>query len=144
MLPARKPDSDNKFTSEKKVMGLHPAQQALLALVFVLLMLVTPGPVINAVKDWLSLPVLPSVDSGFPMDKVIHFLMFAICAFLSFRAWSLHRSMIFMLAAMLLFAAITEIMQTIVPGRSGDLTDFLADVLGIMMGLWWFRRVSVR
>jgi VanZ family protein len=40
-----------------------------------------------------------------------------------------------MLAALLIFAALTESLQMVIPGRSGDLMDFLADATGVLMGL---------
>lgn len=141
----RKPDSVKKFTTVQKMIpaisSQNPSQkrQACGALLLVLLVLVTPGPVIDAIKNLLALPVMPPNDSGFPMDKVVHCLMFAGCAFLSARAWT---PLIYVCFLLLLFAAMTEFLQTLVPGRSGDVADFLADTVGIVMGLWWFHRLK--
>jgi VanZ family protein len=66
--------------------------------------------------------------------------MFAACAFLSFRAWNGRLGAAAMLAALLIFAALTESLQMVIPGRSGDLMDFLADATGVLMGFWWYRR----
>lgn len=141
----RKPGSGKKFTTGQRVECFPSLQhQALLALVFVLLVLVTPGPVIDAVRTWFSLPVSEPVASDFPVDKVMHFVMFAVCSFLSFRAWSESVRPLYLLVAVLIFAAATEFLQTLVPGRSGDMTDFFADTAGVVMGFWWFvRRRSV-
>ncbi|MDO9519205.1 MAG: VanZ family protein [Pseudohongiella sp.] len=113
---------------------------ALLALVFVLLVLLTPGPVIEAIKNWLSLPVMPPSQSAFPADKVVHCMMFAACGYLSARAWAGRFNLVLLLVGLLGFAALTEVLQTLVPGRSGDIADFLADAVGIFIGLWWFKR----
>jgi VanZ family protein len=102
-------------------------------------MLVTPGPVIEAITAWLAMPVMPPTESEFPTDKVVHFAMFAVCAFLSFRAWAVRQGTLVMLAALLVFAALTESLQMVIPGRSGDLMDFMADATGVLMGFWWYQ-----
>ena len=116
-----------------------PSRQAVIALTLVLLMLVTPGPVIEAITAWLAMPVMPPTESEFPTDKVVHFAMFAVCAFLSFRAWAVRQGTLVMLAALLVFAALTESLQMVIPGRSGDLMDFMADATGVLMGFWWYQ-----
>ena len=45
------------------------------------------------------------------------------------------------------FALITEFMQILVPGRSCDMKDFVADSLGIILAilcakLWWNKKSS--
>lgn len=140
----RKPDSENKFTADQKITPpifiSQPPVHAVLALVFVLLMLVTPGPMIDAIKNLLSLPVMPPSESGFPMDKVVHCLMFAGCTLLGLRAWAGQFRLLWMVLLLLCFAALTEFLQTLVPGRSGDAADFFADAVGVLMGVWWFKR----
>jgi len=138
----RKPDSEKKFTSDQKIITPPAVEQrlALLALAFVLLVLLTPGPMIEALKSMLSMPVTPPGDSAFPTDKVVHCMMFAACGFLSARAWSGRYGLVSLFVGLLVFAAFTELLQTVVPGRSGDVSDFLADALGIVIGMWWFKR----
>lgn len=140
----RKPDSEKKFTTDQKLIPPTPTMTAWLALLFVLLMLITPGPVIDAIKNFLSLPVMPPSESEFPVDKVVHCMLFAACAFLSARAWSGQFKLALIVLMLLLFAAMTEFLQTVIPGRSGDFADFLADALGILLGVWWYRRIKMR
>ena len=139
-MSSRKPMEDKKYTTDQKMISPSPTQQAALALILVFLMLVTPGPVIEAISAWLAMPMMPPTESEFPTDKVVHFAMFAVCAFLSFRAWNGRLGAAAMLAALLIFAALTESLQMVIPGRSGDLMDFLADATGVLMGFWWYRR----
>ena len=144
-----KPDNDEKHTTDQKMISPSPlqqssAQQAVMALTLVLLMLVTPGPVIEAITAWLAMPVMPPSESEFPTDKVVHCMMFAACAFLSFRAWGMRFGVMIMLVALVMFAGLTEFLQMLIPGRSGNLLDFLADAMGVLMGYWWYRRGAGR
>jgi hypothetical protein len=140
----RKPMEEKKYTTDQKMISPSPTQQAALALTVVLLMLLTPGPVIEAITAWLAMPVMPPTESEFPTDKVVHFAMFAVCAFLSFRAWAVRLGTLVMLTALLIFAALTESLQMVIPGRSGDLMDFLADATGVLMAFWWYQHSAGR
>jgi hypothetical protein len=143
-MNSRKPEKSEKHTTDQKMispsLGQHPSQQAAFALTLVLLMLLTPGPVIEAISVWLAMPVMPPSESEFPTDKVVHCLMFAVCAFLSFRAWGVRFGVMIVLVALMMFAGLTEFLQMLIPGRSGNLPDFLADATGVLMGYWWYRR----
>jgi VanZ family protein len=44
------------------------------------------------------------------------------------------------LLSLMMFAGLTEFLQMLIPGRSGNLLDFLADATGVLMGYWWYRR----
>jgi VanZ family protein len=138
----RKPDSESKFTIDQKNIPPSAVEKrlALLALAFVLLVLLTPGPLIEAIKNMLSMPITPPTESAFPADKVVHCMMFAVCGFLVARAWADRFSLVFLVVGLLVFAGFTELFQSVVPGRSGDVADFLADAVGIFTGVWWFRR----
>jgi VanZ family protein len=63
-----------------------------------------------------------------------------VCGFLVARAWADRFSLVFLVVGLLVFAGFTELFQSVVPGRSGDVADFLADAVGIFTGVWWFRR----
>jgi hypothetical protein len=143
-MNSRKPDNDDKHTTDQKMISPSPSQQAVIALTLVLLMLVTPGPVIEAITAWLVMPVVPPSESEFPTDKVVHFAMFAVCAFLSFRAWGVRFGVMMVLLALMMFAGLTELLQMLIPGRSGNLLDYLADATGVLMGYWWYRRSTGR
>ncbi len=78
----------------------------------------------------------------FGMDKIGHFGVFFIGAFLWMEAWP--RSTARVLAAGLAFSVLTEIFQGLVPvlHRSPDPFDVVADALGLGIGLmlwWWWR-----
>jgi VanZ family protein len=111
-----------------------------------LMLLVTalfiPGDTLSAAQDWLTLllKLEPSTTppGAVPTDKIMHILLFALSTFLNCRAWPAisHRwRVIFGMTAM---AVITELGQLWVPGRSGDLGDIAADLIGVMLGLVLF------
>lgn len=94
-----------------------------LATVLVLL-LVPPGNL--AAHESLKLPGL---------DKIIHFMLFAILTFLFAKAIEEHRlSMNVWTLGLSIsaFAGITEIAQTFIKNRNGDILDLCADVLGVI------------
>ena len=67
------------------------------------------------------------------VDKLIHIGAFGTLAFAAYfatggRLWKV-------CATLFLFGLLIELSQSFLPGRSGDLDDLLADVLGIAVGL---------
>ena len=68
------------------------------------------------------------------MDKVVHFLIFALLAYLYKKAFPKH-SIVKELLLLAGYALLTENMQM---GRTGDPLDMLADVLGIFAGVFVF------
>ncbi len=94
----------------------------------VLLALFLPARAIDAPES-LSIPGL---------DKAVHFILFAILTFLiamalrergiSYKAW--------MLCLILgLFGLSTELIQTLIEDRNGDILDFGADMAGVVIAL---------
>ena len=72
------------------------------------------------------------------MDKVVHFLIFALLAYLYKKAFPNH-SIVKELLLLAGYALLTEIMQEKMQmGRTGDPLDMLADVLGIFAGVFVF------
>jgi len=102
--------------------------------VFIAILTLTPGnyiPKIISFADWLS------------ADKLLHIFIFGIYGFLTLegftRYWegriSKQNVVITGLLLGMVFAFFTEMMQKLViPGRSGNYYDFLADVLGLLLG----------
>lgn len=86
-------------------------------------------------------PAVPDINV-FGIDKVGHFGVFFIGAFLWMEAWP--RSTARVLAAGLVFSVATEVYQGLFPllSRSPDPYDVVADALGLVVGLglwWWWR-----
>ena len=88
---------------------------------------------------------LPSVDMyflGIPMDKVVHFMMFApfpVLAYMTF--WPSKAGKGGKLAVLTVIVAVgaglgkaTERIQTMLGYRTGDPADFLSDMTGILTG----------
>ena len=83
------------------------------------------------------------------IDKIVHFIVFLILSILAFKViesacYSIqgcrHKRegvLTFMtLGSLLLFAGLSEVIQEVlIPGRSGDLWDFVADSCGIIAGI---------
>ena len=93
--------------------------------------------------------VFPRVKPIVGLDKVAHAIMYAVFAFLCIWGYrhqfrngdKAYRRKAFQWAAIIGigYGALTEIMQeTIVPKRTGDWFDFLADTLGSLIGVLVF------
>jgi hypothetical protein len=103
-----------------------------------------------AIVYWVALAVgthwpritLPFDGAG-GIDKVLHFSAFAGLAFLlalAVRQWRPLGLLQYLLlaAALLIYGAIDEATQLLVPGRSCELADWLADAAGAVAGLATF------
>ena len=81
----------------------------------------------------LYLPKVPSSESDLPLDKVAHVVMFAVVtgvAVWAGIAWK------WVVAVMLAQAVISELVQGyLLAGRGSDPWDFVADLVGIGLGL---------
>ncbi len=71
-------------------------------------------------------------------DKLYHLMAFSGLAFL--LAWALpvksrlrHLNTVLIIAV--LYAGLDEFTQQFIPGRTGDIRDWMADVLGVCLGL---------
>jgi VanZ family protein len=89
-------------------------------------------PRITSFLDWLS------------PDKLLHFILFGTYAYLlakGFRKQAVYgflkqNPVIFSIIIGIVFASFIEVMQKfVIPGRNGNLYDFLADVLGTFLGI---------
>lgn len=77
------------------------------------------------------------------IDKVIHLFIFMILGFcycMAFPKGKVYRFFI----VMFLYALITEILQHAMSvGRTGEMYDFLADMLGVLMGYFIWRKIKI-
>lgn len=87
------------------------------------------------------------------MDKVAHFVEYALFAFLAFRSVSHLNSSIkggpaalLSLGFLIVFAALDEYYQQFVPGREADAVDIMSDIAGalLVLAILWFRGRSRR
>ena len=91
-----------------------------------------------AVAVLISLAVLFAPQSDVPaappgVDKVVHVALFAALAF-SGRWAGLGRHVL--VALLVLYAAVSEVVQGMTPlARSASVGDWLADVVGVLLGL---------
>jgi VanZ family protein len=104
---------------------------------------------LSLVIIWMAviwvLSSIPDLQSGLEQDfllrKIAHGLVFAVLAFLIFRALprSLEKGTLrlgYAGAITLLYALIDEVHQAFVPGRSGTLSDVAIDAIGIVAMLF--------
>ena len=88
---------------------------------------------------------IPKVKPALGLDKVVHLLMYAAFAFLTlwgYRKPFMENGKVYQskalwitLAISFVFGALTEVMQeTLVPGRVGSVYDWIADVIGSILG----------
>ena len=89
---------------------------------------------------------LPDVKIG-GYDKLIHMLMFAtwgIAVRFDFDRTPFRYALFFMLGVA--FSALSEVLQILVEGRSIDVYDMLADIVGLSVGLlisgWVVRNIN--
>ncbi len=75
-------------------------------------------------------------------DKIIHFIEYAVFAFLIYRSIShininINKRQVFILCTLFLslFALLDELHQRFVPGRHSDILDFVGDFLGAVIVL---------
>jgi VanZ family protein len=68
-------------------------------------------------------------------DKWVHVLTFAALGAWSAQLYPPSTALAWRGAGLLAFAASTELMQVIIPFRSGDWGDLMADAAGLAMGL---------
>jgi len=82
------------------------------------------------------------------VDKLGHFLEYAIFAFLTFRSFSNFRenmsgnlAYVMSLLFLGLFAILDEYYQSFIPGRFSDVADFMVDISGsfLVVTFFWLR-----
>lgn len=90
------------------------------------------------VQCWaLYVPRPPSVETGLPVDKVVHLGLFAVVTWLGLLAgWR------WVVPLMILQAGTSELIQYFfMPNRGGDWWDLTADLVGVALG-WALARVT--
>lgn len=100
--------------------------------------------------SWLAFTPNPPPAADLGWDKANHFSAFGTLAFLGMqclrpragRAW-------WVLATLLVFGVLIELVQSQIPGRDADAQDVLADMMGAVIGLavhalaiWGVRRIT--
>lgn len=88
-----------------------------------------------------SRPTLPA-DLGGGLDKVAHFLAYAVLGLLLARgglAWRMPIGWLVLFG--LAYAVTDELHQAFVPGRSPDAADWVADALGVAAGCLFLYRL---
>ena len=79
-------------------------------------------------------PRAPAVGSGIRLDLLVHVTVFAAVALTACWAGVGARTVGLVLAVE---ALVSEGVQALwLPGRTGDVTDLLADAVGVAVGLW--------
>ncbi|MBU4288617.1 MAG: VanZ family protein [Proteobacteria bacterium] len=92
-----------------------------------------------------SIPALPYID------KILHFIAYAILGVLFFRAFRTQRfkesiNMVIVLSILSasLYGLSDEVHQYFVPSRNADIMDFFADVAGSICGVYIFKLLAVK
>ena len=131
----RLPDGNVKLTSFKKFVYYW-----LPVIIYCLLIFIQssyPSPE--------SIPALPY------LDKILHFVAYAILGVLFFRAYRTQRSkeninMVIVLSILSssLYGLSDEVHQYFVPYRDAEIMDFFADVAGSICGVYIFKLLAVK
>jgi hypothetical protein len=83
----------------------------------------------------LYLPRAPAVGGGWGLDKVVHAAIFAAVTLAALRCWYRAPGVVFLGVA---HACVSELIQAnFLPGRSGDVSDVVADLAGIAGVIIW-------
>jgi VanZ family protein len=97
------------------------------------------GGFLFLITSWPNPPALRA--GGFPFDKLTHFLLYAVEAFLLSRAiaWPGKRGpaasrVLTVVGILALWGALDEAHQEWIPGRMMDAADLAADVFGATVG----------
>ena len=79
-------------------------------------------------------PILPDqLPAG--VDKIEHFLAYTLLTFLVMRGWAGTRFLFLIFLAVVLYGGALEGLQGLVPGRTIEIMDMLANVAGAVTGL---------
>lgn len=87
-----------------------------------------------AFLSWQLLTPVTIISAG-RWDKLYHIGSFVVLAALAVLAWRSASTKI-LAVILLLYGALTEILQHFIVGRSFSVADWLADSLGIIIGLF--------
>ena len=116
-----------------------PRIYRLLAIIYALAVIV--------MSSWPGIK-LPDLGTSH-LDKILHFIQYAILAFLVAGGWgrlplkdALFRTSL-LPGILVLFAALDEYHQGWIPGRDPDWLDFLADGLGLAVGIGFWLGIGI-
>lgn len=89
----------------------------------------------------LYAPKVPGPPAGIRLDLLAHFGSFAVLAVAGLMAGL---RPVWFVPVLVVNAGLSELLQaTVLPNRSGDWTDLVADLTGIAVG-WWIAAVLLR
>jgi VanZ family protein len=116
------------------------------AVIVTCIVLLVPADTVLAAKVWVAswLPMAAALDAADVTehaDKLVHASMFAILGALGIRGWLQADQHWRVLAFLLGLGVVTEALQSLVPGRSASIWDWLADAIGVLLGFGFGTRV---
>ncbi len=119
-----------------------------LALLVTLVLLLTPGDALLAVKVWVAswLPYAREIEQASWTDhgdKAVHFSLFTVLGALASWIWGGTPRLAWVLLGLAGLGMATEGLQHFIPGRGASLGDLTADWLGLALG-WGLLGVLAR
>ncbi len=123
-----------RYTSQSSIspLAMHPHTKQKLQFI----LLVTAGIYTIALLTATHVPHLPSGPAV--SDKLIHFAAYTPLACILVIVLRLRGASWITIAAtsagLIMFAAIDEVTQGLVPGRTPDVRDWMADAIGVLLG----------
>lgn len=98
-----------------------------------------PAAIWAAFLFYMSSRTTLPVDLAGGLDKVAHFCAYLVLGFLlAYAAEQLRLSWAVALGLGALYGVLDELHQSIVPGRQADIADWVADLLGTLVGVLLF------
>ena len=134
---------ETTFTSDASV---HTTP-ALSALVVTTALLLTPGPLSDSlmawVIEWLPWTTLGMSSNEYPVDKLVHVVLFAICGYLFCKEWlKTPRKLAYLYISLFIYGLAIELLQIPIPGRGGSIGDLIADSVGLLLGFYLAMRAK--
>lgn len=120
-----------------------------LAVLATMLSLLAPGDKVQEAKVWVAswLPYAQALEASSltdHSDKGVHFALFAVLGWLAAHIWwgtGVWRVVLLWLVAL---GVGTECLQAFIPGRGASVADFLADMLGLLLGATLLRAMALQ
>ncbi len=87
-------------------------------------------------------PDMQDVSTFIHRDKVIHFILFGVWTVLLLLAYKPQNAYSYQLLVVIIsgYAILTELLQLLTKDRNGDFADVIADLLGMVVALYLYRR----
>jgi VanZ family protein len=87
--------------------------------------------------QWWPWPSSGIASADYPVDKLVHVLLFALCGYLFCKEWiKTSRKVAILYALFFIYGLLIELLQILIPGRGASVGDLIADNVGVVIGFY--------